>query len=403
MTGIQSTRAAVLPPPTERYSMVGWLYKNLFGTWYNTLLTILSVSLIAFAARGFLSWIVQEAEWEVIQVNFRLLMVGQYPEQLLWRVWLCLHMLAAVVGLSWGVWVRGRLVPLVLLLSLPLLLAFLPGIEQESRWQLAALAAITLLGYLAGRLRGSSLRRLVVNLWVLYFILVILVIRGFAVTDGAFRLVPSNLWGGLLLTFLLTVTGIVFSFPLGVLLALGRRSKLPAVRGICITYIEVIRGVPLVTILFMAQVMLPFFLSTGTPPDRVLRAIAGITMFSAAYLAENVRGGLQAIPQGQYEAAYAVGLSGFKTMYFVVLPQALRTVIPVLVGQFISLFKDTTLVAIVGLLELLGISRSILAQPEYIAQQREVLLFITAIYWVFSYLMAYVSQRLEISLGVGER
>lgn len=210
-------------------------------------------------------------------------------------------------------------------------------------------------------------------------------------------------WGGLLLTFLLTVTGIVFSFPLGILLALGRRSRLPAVRGICITYIEVIRGVPLVTILFMAQVMLPFFLSTGTPPDRVLRAIAGITLFSAAYLAENVRGGLQAVPQGQYEAAYAVGLSGFKTMVYIILPQALRTVIPVLVGQFISLFKDTTLVSIVGLLDLLGISRSILAQPQYIAQQREVLLFITAIYWVFSYLMAYVSQRLEISLGVGER
>ena len=119
-----------------------------------------------------------------------------------------------------------------------------------------------------------------------------------------------------------------------------------AIRGICITYIEVIRGVPLVTILFMAQVMLPFFLSTGTPPDMVLRAVAGITLFSAAYLAENVRGGLQAIPQGQYEAAYAVGLSGFKTMIYIILPQALRTVIPVLVGQFISLFKDTTLVSI---------------------------------------------------------
>lgn len=403
MASLQSTRSSVLPPPTIRYSVFGWLYKNLFSTWYNSLLTILSLSLIFYALRAFLSWMAFDAEWEVIAVNFRLLMVGQYPEELLFRVWLCLHLLAIVVGLSWGVWVRGRIVPLLVLLALPLMLAFLPDIEQGTRWQLAALSANTLFGYLLGRWKGSSLRRLVINLWVLYFILVILIIRGFAFSEGAFQLVPSNLWGGLLLTFLLTVAGIVFSFPLGVALALGRRSRLPAVRGLCITYIEVIRGVPLVTILFMAQVMLPFFLSTGTPPDRVLRAIAGITMFSAAYLAENVRGGLQAIPHGQYEAAYAVGLSGFKTMIFIILPQALRTVIPVLVGQFISLFKDTTLVAIVGLLELLGISRSILAQPEYIAQQREVLLFITAIYWVFSYLMAYVSQRLEISLGVGER
>ncbi|OGO31713.1 MAG: amino acid ABC transporter permease [Chloroflexi bacterium RBG_16_54_18] len=379
------------------------MYKNLFSTWYNSILTIISLSLVFFAVRGMLSWLINEAQWEVIQVNFRLLMVGQYPVDLIWRVWLCLHLLAAVIGLSWGVWVRGRWIQLFLLVSIPLSLSFLPGIDQSARWHLLSLSVIVLGGYFLGRVGGRPLGRLVVNLWVLYFILVILVIRGFTLSEGWFRIVPSNLWGGLLLTFLLTVTGIVFSFPLGILLALGRRSRLPAVRGICITYIEVIRGVPLVTILFMAQVMLPFFLSTGTPPDRVLRAIAGITLFSAAYLAENVRGGLQAVPQGQYEAAYAVGLSGFKTMIYIILPQALRTVIPVLVGQFISLFKDTTLVSIVGLLDLLGISRSILAQPQYIAQQREVLLFITAIYWVFSYLMAYVSQRLEISLGVGER
>jgi len=403
MAKVMSSTAAVLPPPTERYSVFGWLYKNLFSTWYNAILTIISLSLVVYAVRGMLSWLINEAQWEVIQVNFRLLMVGQYPVDLVWRVWLCLHLLAAVIGLSWGVWVRSKWIQLFLLVSIPVCLSFLPGIDQTVRWHLLALAAIILGGYFLGRVGGRPLGRLVVNLWVLYFILVILIIRGFALSEGWFRIVPSNLWGGLLLTFLLTVTGIVFSFPLGILLALGRRSRLPAIRGICITYIEVIRGVPLVTILFMAQVMLPFFLSTGTPPDRVLRAIAGITLFSAAYLAENVRGGLQAVPQGQYEAAYAVGLSGFKTMVYIILPQALRTVIPVLVGQFISLFKDTTLVSIVGLLDLLGISRSILAQPQYIAQQREVLLFITAIYWVFSYLMAYVSQRLEISLGVGER
>jgi general L-amino acid transport system permease protein len=237
---------------------------------------------------------------------------------------------------------------------------------------------------------------------VLYFPLVLLIIRG-VTRAGWLPVVPSSLWGGLLLTFLLTVVGILVSFPLGVLLALGRRSTLPAVRWVCVAYIEVIRGVPLVTILFMAQTMVPLFLPGGVTIDRVVRAMVGITLFSAAYLAENVRGGLQAIPSGQYEAAYALGLGGFQTTALIILPQALRTVIPVLVGQFISLFKDTSLVATVGLLDLLGISRSILAQPAYIGFQREVLVFITLIYWVFSYLMSYVSQRLEAALAVGEK
>jgi general L-amino acid transport system permease protein len=164
-----------------------------------------------------------------------------------------------------------------------------------------------------------------------------------------------------------------------------------------------VRGVPLVTILFMASTMVPLFFPTGTRPDPVLRAMIGITLFTAAYLAENVRGGLQAIPHGQFEAAHAIGLNGIQTMAFIILPQALRTVIPVIMGLFIALFKDTSLVATIGLLELLGISRSILAQPQFVGYQREVYLFISLIYWVFSYFLSYVSQRLEQSLGVGER
>ncbi len=214
-------------------------------------------------------------------------------------------------------------------------------------------------------------------------------------------IVTTNLWGGLLLTILLTIVGIVFSFPLGVMLALGRRSQLPIVRWFSIGYIELVRGVPLITILFMAQLMLPLFLSFT--PDRVLRAMAGIIMFSAAYLAENVRGGLQAIPKGQFEAAEALGLNGFKTMVFIIMPQALRLIIPILVGQFISLFKDTALVSIVGLLDLVGIARTVLAQPEFLGLQREVYAFISLLYWVLSYAMSYVSQRLEVALGVGER
>ena len=178
---------------------------------------------------------------------------------------------------------------------------------------------------------------------------------------------------------------------------------MPIVRWICIGFIEVVRGVPLITILFMAQFMLPLFLPGGMTVDRVLRAMVGMTLFSAAYLAENVRGGLQAIPNGQYEAAYALGLNGFQTMSRIILPQALRAVIPILVGQFISLFKDTSLVAIVGLFDLLGVADLVLAQPLFLGRQLEVYLFISVIYFVFSYGMSYVSQQLEKSLGVGER
>jgi general L-amino acid transport system permease protein len=202
---------------------------------------------------------------------------------------------------------------------------------------------------------------------------------------------------------LLTIVGIVFSFPIGVLLALGRRSNLPVVRWFSIGYIELVRGVPLISILFMAQLMLPLFLPANMTVDRVLRAMVGITLFSAAYLAENVRGGLQAIPKGQFEAAFALGLGSAQTMIFIILPQALRLIIPILVGQFISLFKDTSLVSIVGLLDLVGIGKTVLAQPEFLGLQREVYAFISLLYWVLSYAMSYMSQRLEVSLGVGER
>jgi general L-amino acid transport system permease protein len=186
-------------------------------------------------------------------------------------------------------------------------------------------------------------------------------------------------------------------------LALGRRSELPVVRWFSVGYIELVRGVPLITILFMAQLILPLFLPAGLTIDRVLRAMVAITLFSAAYLAENVRGGLQAIPKGQFEAANALGLNGLQTMFFIVMPQALRLIIPILVGQFIALFKDTALVSIVGLLDVVGIGRTVLAQPEFLGLQREVYAFISLLYWVLSYAMSYVSQRLEVSLGVGER
>jgi general L-amino acid transport system permease protein len=192
-----------------------------------------------------------------------------------------------------------------------------------------------------------------------------------------------------------SVSSIVLAFPLGILLALGRQSTLPVLRGFSTVYIELIRGLPLIGILFMAQVMLPLVLPGQPNLDRVVRAIAGLTLFNAAYLAENVRGGLQSIPKGQTEAAKALGLSIPLMLLLVILPQALRISIPSIVGQFISLFKDTSLLSLFALLELTGISRSILAQPQFLGQYAEVYLFIGLIYWSVCYTMSIVSRRLE--------
>jgi general L-amino acid transport system permease protein len=215
--------------------------------------------------------------------------------------------------------------------------------------------------------------------------------------------VSTNVWGGLLLTMILSVAGILLSFPLGVALAVGRRSDMPVVKWLSTAYIELIRAVPLITILFMAALMFPLFLPEGIRIDNVFRAIGGITIFSAAYVAENVRGGLQAIPRGQVEAAQAIGLRSWQTNVFIVLPQALRITIPSNVGLFISLLKDTTLVAIIGLLELLGIGRAVLAQPEWIGTAFEVYLFIAVVFFVLSYALSQASYRLEKELGIGER
>jgi len=222
----------------------------------------------------------------------------------------------------------------------------------------------------------------------------------------AFGGVGWSSWGGLLLTVFLAVGGIVLSFPLGVLLALGRRSSFPAVRLVCVAYIELVRGVPLIAILFMGAFMIGFFLPVGfDTPSLETRALIALVIFTSAYVAEIVRGGLQSVPKAQVEAAQALGLSPLKTTRLIVLPQALRAVIPAMVGQFISLFKDTSLVFIIGLTELLAVAENITKQPDFIAQGLivETLVFASFVYWVGSYSMSRESQRLERRLGVGER
>ncbi len=402
MTTLTPTKD-ILPPPTERITILGWMKKNLFGSIGDTILTIVAGTFLVWLIYAIFHWIFFTARWAAVTDNLQLYMKGQYPGTEDWRLWLLLFLLGLLIGLAWGIFLKRAEAVGWVLLIIPIVLAvWLFTLGRQSWPHLLLIDVLAIVGYFLGKRYPKKLARPTYILILLYMPLVILVVRGFG-EEGFMKLVPTNLWGGLLLSLLLAIFGIVFSFPFGVLLALGRQSKLPALKTISVVYIEVIRGVPLITLLFMGQLMLPFFLPAGITIDRVIRAVVAIIMFAAAYMAENVRGGLQSIPKGQYEAADAIGLSGFQKMIFIILPQALRAVIPVLVGQFIGLFKDTSLVALVGLLDLLGIARGILANPNYIGRQLEVFAFIALIYWVFSYGMSYGSRRLEIALGVGER
>lgn len=215
--------------------------------------------------------------------------------------------------------------------------------------------------------------------------------------DWFLRLSDQRLWGGLLLTFILTIYGITFSFPIGILLALGRRSNLPAIKYGCTLYIELVRGSPFITVLFLAQLFIPLINPDFAAVPGTIRALVATIMFSAAYLAENVRGGLQSLPPGQIEAGKSLGLSGWQIIYYITLPQALRAVIPAILGSFVSLFKDTSLVAIVGLTDLTGFVNIMVVQPAFTGTRAEGLLFITLIYFFFSYVMSYVSRLLEAS------
>jgi general L-amino acid transport system permease protein len=392
----------ILPPLTERSSILRWLRKNLFGSWLDAILTIVGALIIYWVVRGFMTWALVTANWEVVAANMRLLMIGQYPLAQAWRLWVALGFIMFLAGNSFAIWARASNLAGFVLLFSPALLAFLPFGDEPRKW-LVILTVAGLVGWGIGRTNPQALKKSVITGWVISLPVFILLTRGFASVGGFVPTVGTNLWGGLLLTFLLTAVAILFSFPLGVLLALGRKSELPVVRLASVAYIELVRGVPLITILFMAQLMLPLFLPPNWTVDRVVRVMVAMTLFSAAYLAENVRGGLQAIPKGQYEAAQALGLNSAQAMFFIILPQALRLIIPILVGQFIAVFKDTALVAIVGLLDLVGIGKTVLAQPNFLGLQREVYAFISLLYWVPSYGMSYLSKKLEEGLGVGKR
>jgi general L-amino acid transport system permease protein len=391
-----ATLTEIIKPPATSVGVLGWMRKNLFSSVSNSLLTLIALWLIYNGAVGLWGF-VTTAQWGVVAVNLRLFMVGRYTLDQVWRIQVSLAIFSFLLGASWRAW--GGIMRQVgaAILALFLLLILLP-FENSSRLVLAADIGLLVLGFLLAWLLRS--RRWLIALWVLSPFAIAVLLYGGVV---GLPIVATDLWGGLLLTLVFAVSGIVLSFPLGVLLALGRQSSYPVIKGFSILYIEIVRGVPLITVLFSAGILLPIFLPEGMTVERVVREIVGFTAFTAAYLAEVVRGGLQSIGRGQNEAAKALGLNTAQILWFIILPQALRNVIPAIVGQFISLFKDTSLVAIIGLLELAGIANSVISQQEFLGRQNEVLVFIAAVYFVFCYAMTFASRQLEKRLGVGER
>lgn len=349
-------------PPVATAGALGWLRANLFSSKLNAALTLLALWAIWKVAIPFFSWAFVEglwladapacrgaagACWAVIVRNLRFILFGFFPYELQWRPLTAMLILFALLFLT----------------------------RDRRRWG-RALAV----GWAFG-----------------------LAAMGLLMAGGLFGLEPveSTKWGGLPLTLLLAVFALSAAYPLGVLLALGRQSRMPAIRLLAVVYIEAIRGVPLISLLFMGSIILPLFLPEGVNLDKILRAMVAMTLFTAAYIAEVVRGGLQAMPRGQYEAASSIGLNYYLTMRLVILPQALKIVIPPSVSILISAFKDTSLVVIIALFDLLKTSQTVLSNPEWMGFSREVYLFVALIYFLGCFSMASTSRRLERELSYG--
>ena len=400
MKTVNTNKSSALP--SLENNPIEWLRKNFFSTWHNSLLSLILFSLILWGITNFISWSTTEAEWQVIKVNLPLLMVGRYPKDQYWRIWLMVSIISSLFGLSCGVIARNSaklltLPVLIFIAVLPVIILFFP-VNLPFKLLLIVMVILVITTAWIGKkigIKNSNLGQYLSFSWLVAFLLILWLIGG----GLGLKSVSTNDWGGLKLTILMAVVSIFLSFPLGVLLALGRQSTLPVMRIFSIGYIEIIRGLPLISILFMGQIMIPLFLPGGMRPDRILRAILGLTLFSSAYLAENVRSGLQSVPRGQTEAARALGLNTPLSLGLIVLPQALKVAIPSIVGQFISLFQDTTLLSIVGLVELLGISRSILAQPQFLGDYAEVYLFDGVLFWIICYAMSFGSRQLEKKLN----
>ena len=363
-------------PPIASIGTIGWIKDNLFSTWYNSLFTLLGIYILYSIIPPIVQWGIIDAVWSgedrtvcewydenkvkyragacwlYIKVWFNFFSYGFYPDAEQWRVNLTFIILAISIALF-----------------------FIPNFKKKH--------------YIG------------IFLFVGYPIIAFFLLSGNE-TLGLHH-IPTHKWGGAFLTLLLGGIGIVFALPLGIVLALGRRSQLPVVRALCIMFIEFWRGIPLITVLFFASVMFPLFVPQGVDIDTLLRCIVGLTIFGGAYMAEVVRGGLQALPKGQYEAAQAVGLGYWRMMGLIIMPQALRIVIPGIVNTFIGLFKDTTLVAIISLMDLLLAVFTSQANPDWMGFPFEGYIFIAMCYWIFCFSLSRYSLRVENKLMVAHQ
>jgi general L-amino acid transport system permease protein len=394
-------RPLEVAPAKEPTTPGEWVRRNLFSSRASGIVTVVVGVILLYLGIRLLRWVFVTADWAVVKANLRGFMIGRFPQAETWRIWLAVYFLTALASLSWGAsglrltWSPGKAITRGLA-ALAALGALLYLIESVRMWlALLSLVALFAGAVAVGRTWRRVSRRLVIGGWLLSFPMVILVLRGFG------GVAPLE-WGGVLLNVLVAVVGIVLSFPLGIFLALGRRSTFPAMRALCVGIIEVVRGAPLYSWLLFGVFVLPFLLPPGLRLAQIIRVIIMFVIFSSAYVAEIVRGGLQGVGQGQYEAARALGLPTWRMMALVILPQALRNTIPAMISHFISLFKDTSLLAVVGFLDALRIAR-IAPQAQFSGTLRQTLLFAAFLFWVVSFSMSRWSQRLERRLGVGER
>lgn len=410
-----SSRFDALPPPPMSVGFAGWVRNNLFSAWYNGALTIVSVLAIGLAVWFGASWVFGVAHWSVIGELGGRFIIGQYNtegacpgQNCFWRPQVGLLLASMLLGMAWGyagggVVKRAALVVAGVSAAMALLPYGLDRMGMDVRLLLVANVPAAFGGMALGRYTPLGTPRWIAIVGVASFVLTLVLISGLPGVPGL-QPVSVTSWGGLMLNLLLATCGITLSLPLGIALALGRRSHLPVVKMLCVGFIEVFRGVPLITLLFMSQVVVPLAFPQDFPLNSVFRAAIIITLFSSAYMAENVRGGLQALHPGQAEAARALGLHGWQITLLISLPQALRNVIPAIAGQFIGLFKDTSLVYIIGMLDVVEVGRAfILGNPEYLESARELFVFVGIVFWIFTYSMSYISRRVEEHMGVGQR
>ena len=407
--------APELKPPVSERGIIGWVYSNLFSNRFNTALTVMFGVVLGAVAWFGLRWLILDADWTVIGTLGGQMVIGQYNieaacpgKNCFWRPQVSLLLVTMLLGMGWGI-IGGGLAKRMAIGVVAVLAAFsllpysLERMGLDVRLLLLANIPALAAGWALAKFTPLGSVRWLVVLAVGTFLITLVLLRG---VEGVPGLQPVSViyWGGLMLNLLLAVAGITLSFPIGIALALGRRSRLPVVKLLCVVFIEVFRGVPLITLLFMSQVLVPLAFPEDFPLNSLLRAAIVITLFSAAYMAENIRGGLQALHRGQAEAAASLGLANWQTTLFITLPQAIRNVIPAIVGQFIALFKDTSLVYIIGMLDVVEISRAFIqGNPEFIPSAQELFIFLALVFWIFCYSMSYVSRRIEEHLGVGRR